>query len=202
MESVSGTAAGLDSIAHRGKSNPEMAPQIGELANSRIGASGNQAIREFPTSPVHEAVTLPIRPLLVLSFLLLAGALDARAQEAARISQSPVGTMSELMIKVIYPASDAIFYITTRTPSSDAEWTVLQGQALMVAESANLLMMPAHMRDESRWLSDALLMRDAGRAAFKAAKDKDVKALENLNEKLYQSCVTCHQHYRPNYGRR
>mgnify|MGYP002151323480 FL=1 len=44
-------------------------------------------------------------------------------------------------------------------------------------------------------------MRDAGLAAFKAAKAKDVKALDELNDQLYQSCVTCHLHYRPNYGR-
>lgn len=121
---------------------------------------------------------------------------------AQRVAPQPVGTMSDLMVKILYPASDAIFYVTTRTPTNDAEWTVLQGRALMVAESANLLMMPAHMRDEDRWLADAKLMRDAGTAAFKAAKAKDVKALDDLNDALYQSCVTCHMHYRPNYGRR
>jgi hypothetical protein len=110
--------------------------------------------------------------------------------------------MSDLMIKVIYPASDAIFYISTRTPKDEAGWTELEGKALMVAEAGNLLMMPAHLRDENRWLADALLMRDAGAAAYKAAKAKDVKALEELNEALYQSCVTCHQDYRRNYGRR
>jgi hypothetical protein len=123
------------------------------------------------------------------------------AAPASRPAPLPVGTMSELMVKLIYPSSDAIFYISTRTPSNDAEWNVLQGQALIVAETANLLMMPAHLRDEDRWLADAKLMRDAGQAAFKAAKAKDVKALEDLNDALYQSCVTCHQHYRPNYGR-
>lgn len=106
------------------------------------------------------------------------------------------------MVKIIYPASDAIFYITTRTPENEAEWTALQGKALMVAEAGNLLMMPAHRRDDERWLADARLMRDAGAAAFRAAKAKNVEALEALNEQLYQSCVTCHQHYRPGYGRR
>lgn len=106
------------------------------------------------------------------------------------------------MVNIIYPASDAIFYVTTRTPASEAEWNQLQGQALMVAEAANLLMLPAHLRDEDRWLADAKLMRDAGAAAFKAAKARDVDALANLNDQLYQSCVTCHQHYRRNYGRR
>lgn len=114
----------------------------------------------------------------------------------------PIGTMSDLMVTIIYPASDAIFYITTRTPKTDAEWTELQGKALMVAESGNLLMMPAHMRDEDQWLADAKLMRDAGAAAFRAAKAKNVEALDALNDQLYQSCVTCHQHYRRNYGRR
>jgi hypothetical protein len=136
-----------------------------------------------------------------ISTILVGTAASAGQPAAPRLAPSPVGTMSELMVQIIYPASDAIFYITTREPTSDAEWIELQGKALMVAESANLLMMPAHMRDEDRWLTDAKLMRDAGTAAFKAAKAKDLKALDELNDALYQSCVTCHMHYRPSYGR-
>jgi hypothetical protein len=110
--------------------------------------------------------------------------------------------MSDLMVKVIYPASDAIFYITTRQPTTESEWVELQGKALMVAESANLLMMPGRARDEDRWMEDAKLMLDAGRAAYRAARAKDLAALEALNDQLYESCTSCHQHYRPNYGRR
>ena len=112
-----------------------------------------------------------------------------------------VGTMSELMIKVIYPTSDPVFYITTRTPTTDVQWNELQGQTLMLAESANLLMMPSHARDQNQWMADAKLLREAGAAAFKAAKGKDVAALDALSDQLYQSCTTCHLHYRPNYGR-
>ena len=50
-------------------------------------------------------------------------------------------------------------------------------------------------------MKDAKLMLDAGWAAFKAAKAKDVAALEALSDQLYESCVTCHRDYRPNYGR-
>jgi hypothetical protein len=114
----------------------------------------------------------------------------------------PASTMSELMVKIIYPASDAIFYITTREPKTEAEWGELQGKALAVAESANLLMMPGRARDQDRWMDDARLMLEAGRAAFRAAKARDVAALDALNEQLYTSCTSCHQHYRPNYGRR
>jgi hypothetical protein len=45
-------------------------------------------------------------------------------------------------------------------------------------------------------------MLDAGATAYKAARAKDVAALEAVNDQLYTSCTSCHQHYRPNYGRR
>ena len=51
-------------------------------------------------------------------------------------------------------------------------------------------------------MQDAKLMLDAGRAAYRAARAKDVAALEAVNDQLYTSCTSCHQHYRPNYGRR
>jgi hypothetical protein len=126
-----------------------------------------------------------------------ASPLDARAEHSYR-----VGTMSELMVDIIYPASDAVFYIATRTPTTSEEWAVLQGQTLMLAESANLLMMPERARDLDQWMRDARLMLDAGEAAYRAAKDRDVAALEALSDQLYDSCVTCHLHYRPDYGRR
>jgi hypothetical protein len=112
------------------------------------------------------------------------------------------GTMSDLMVKIIYPTSDAVFYITTRQPKTEAEWGELQGKTLALAESANLLMMPGRARDQDRWMLDAKLMLDAGRAAYRAARSKDLAALEALSDQLYESCTSCHQHYRPNYGRR
>ena len=112
-----------------------------------------------------------------------------------------VGTMSELMVQIIYPTSDAVFYITSRTPTTDAEWGELQAKTLTLAESANLLLMPGRARDQDQWVKDTRLMLDAGTAAFKAAKAKDAAALEALSDQLYESCVTCHRHYRPNYGK-
>ena len=123
---------------------------------------------------------------------------------ATMIAQAPmqrVGTMSELMVHMIYPTSDAVFYITSRTPTTDAEWVELQAKTLTLAEAANLLMMPGRARDQDRWMKDAKLMLDAGNAAFKAAKAKDAAALEALSDQLYESCVTCHKDYRPDYGK-
>jgi hypothetical protein len=150
---------------------------------------------------------IPIVAMLVVCGAQTGG--QAGAQSAAPPAAPPatpvitqsVGSMSDLMVKIIYPASDAVFYISTRTPQTDLQWNELQGQTLMVAESANLLMLPGRARDQDRWMADAKLMRDAGAAAFKAARNKDVPALEAVNDQLYESCTTCHMHYRPNYGR-
>jgi len=154
----------------------------------------------------HGRAHRPLRPLPFMVFLALfvifAFYVTARAGQEPAPPTRPVGTMSDLMVKLIYPTSDAIFYIETRTPKTDAEWGELQAKTLTLAESANLLMMPGRARDQDRWMADAKLMLDAGMAAYAAAKKKDVAALVALNDAVYQSCVACHQHYRRNYGRR
>ena len=132
-------------------------------------------------------------------------AIAASLAQAASTDRPPtrnVGSMSDLMVKIIYPTSDALFYIESRTPKTDAEWTALEGQALMLAESANLLMMPGRARDQKQWMADARLMLDAGAAAVKAAKAKDVQAIAALSDQLMESCTTCHKNYRPGYGQR
>jgi hypothetical protein len=151
----------------------------------------------------------PRRTLALGAATLLAACASSPAPPAADDPAPPagasfarrVGTMSELMVDFIYPASDAVFYIATRVPTTSEEWAVLQGQTLMLAESANLLMMPDRARDQGRWMEDARLMLEAGEEAYRAAKDRDVAALEALSDPLYESCVTCHRDYRPDYGR-
>jgi hypothetical protein len=113
-----------------------------------------------------------------------------------------VGSMSELMVKIIYPTSDALFYVESRTPKTDAEWSALEGQALMLAESANLLMMPGRARDQKQWMADAGLMLDAGAAAVKAVRSRNVEQISALSDQLLESCTSCHRHYRPGYGQK
>jgi cytochrome c556 len=121
---------------------------------------------------------------------------------AAATSMHNVGSMSDLMVKIIYPTSDALFYVESRTPKDEAEWNAFEGQMLMLAESANLLMMPGRARDQKQWMADAKLMLDAGAAAVKAAKTKNVESISALSDQLLESCTTCHKHYRPGYGQK
>jgi len=112
-----------------------------------------------------------------------------------------VGTMSELMVRILYPNSDALFYIETRTPKTETEWGTLESQTLMLAESANLLMLPGRARDQKQWMADSKLLLEAGTAALAAVKARDVAAISALSDQLLESCTSCHRHYRPNYGK-
>ncbi len=119
------------------------------------------------------------------------------------LAQAPsyqlVGTMSQLMISVIYPTSDAVFYVDRDEPKTEVQWNTLANQALMLAESGNLLLMPGRARDQGNWVTASKIMIDAGTAAYKAAKAHDLDGVRAVNDKLYASCVTCHQQYRTNY---
>ena len=114
----------------------------------------------------------------------------------------PGGNVSELMISIIYPSSDALFYIERTAPKTDLEWNTVRNQALMLAESGNLLMMAGRAKDQQDWIKDSKMLVDVGRAAYKAAQAKNMDAILALNDQLYASCVTCHTQYRPGFGKR
>lgn len=135
-----------------------------------------------------------------LAVVLVAGTMMAQTSPPRPPTRN-VGTMSELMVKILYPASDALFYIETRTPKTESEWTVLEGQALMVAEMGNLLMLPGRARDQKLWMADSKLLLDAGAAALTAVKAREVAAIAALSDQLLESCTSCHRNYRPGYGK-
>jgi hypothetical protein len=120
----------------------------------------------------------------LLLLCLLAGAILAQAPPApAPSAETPtgpksIGTMKELMLNLIFPTSNEIFYVGRNEEKTYKDWTDLQNNALMLGEAANILM------------------------ADNRAKDKDLPALKALNDDLYEACQSCHEHYRPGYKRR
>jgi cytochrome c556 len=132
--------------------------------------------------------------LLSIVFLSIAGASTAQAPQPA----PPVGTMSDLMVSMVYPAANDVLLGAYRGgPKDDKEWAAIQRSAVVLAEAGNVLMMPARARG-GEWNQDAKLLTDAAAAAYKAARAKDAAALGAVAESLNTSCITCHKQYRPN----
>jgi cytochrome c553 len=133
----------------------------------------------------------------VIGLLFLAGTAIAQAP-----TFRPVATVSQIMIAITYPYSDALLYIERNPPQQDRDWEALERQALMLAESGNLLMMEGRAKDQGEWMKDARLLVEAGVAAVKATHAKDLQAVLALNDQIVTACTTCHTQYHPRYLRR
>jgi hypothetical protein len=130
---------------------------------------------------------------------LLAGVFLVSPVLSAQAPSDPpqsVGTMKQLMLEIIYPASNSLTLLVNRGgPGDDAAWAEARRSALTLAESGNLLLL--RNRGEE-WTADAKRLTDAGAAAYKAAEAKDAKALAAVSDRIDASCTTCHKHSRPN----
>jgi len=124
--------------------------------------------------------------------LLMAGAAMAQAP-----TFQPVGTVHQIMLGIVKPTSDIIFAIPGKKPATDADWATVQNAALTLAEAGNLLMLPGRAKDNGEWVKDAKALVSAGSDAFKAANAKDAKALEDIGDKIEDTCEACHGKYLP-----
>ena len=79
----------------------------------------------------------------------------------------PVGTMKQLMVEIIHPASNEILLAVNRGQvRSDQEWIAVRRAALALAESGNLLIMRNRSSD---WVAESRSLIDVGTAAFRAS---------------------------------
>ncbi|MFC3077624.1 hypothetical protein ACFODL_05940 [Phenylobacterium terrae] len=115
--------------------------------------------------------------------------------------------MKEIMGHVVDPAADMIWtasgYEITEAgerelfPTTEEGWLAVENGATIVAESANLLMLPGRAVDDGEWMQLAARMADEAMVAKAAAVAKDKDKLFAAGGALYQSCVACHDKYIP-----
>jgi hypothetical protein len=136
-----------------------------------------------------------------MRFFLLFAFLHTSLAQAPSGPKS-IGTMKEIMLDLILPTSNDIFYVGRDERKNEEAWLRLRTSALSLGEYANLLMEENRARDKDRWMRDAQLLWDVSNKAFNRAKSRDLDGLKALNDELYESCQSCHEHYRPGYRRR
>ena len=114
----------------------------------------------------------------------------------------PVADVGQLMRTIIDPAADVVWdsvgTIVTEedgeivTDSWQPESDVVSG-AMMLTESANLLMMDGRARDQDTWMQMSQGMVAAGMLAVEAAESQNVDAIYEVSATVYNSCDSCHQ---------
>ena len=136
-----------------------------------------------------------IRALLLLSVLL---ALQSDAAQQHPIKA--VATVLQLHEAMITPSSDALFDVARKGPANDEQWAALRNNAIVLAESGNLLMLGTRARDNGDWMKMSGALVDAGAVALKAAETKNVDALLKADDEIDSACESCHVPYR-DHGR-
>ncbi|MCI0683975.1 MAG: cytochrome c [Gemmataceae bacterium] len=136
-------------------------------------------------------------PLVLLGGLSLSQ--SGHAQQAARVvpKLEPVAETKLLMEGLAHANFKGLERLLTQKPGDNQAWTFARGQALLVAETANLLMLrPPQKEGQAVWFEKAMALR--GRAAdlanTLAKKDFD-QARVGLSL-VADSCNRCHQSFR------
>ena len=144
-------------------------------------------------------------------------------------SFKPTAGIQDIMAGMIEPSAEFIWGSVSTTvtaegveekqPRTDEEWNEVRRHALILAESANLLLIDGrHVTRAGRQLDDhgtpgnltleqveqaittdrasfvgfSHALRDVGAALVKAAEDKDVQTIMSAGETLDEVCESCH----------
>lgn len=109
----------------------------------------------------------------------------------------PVAETRLLMEGLNEPNYRGLETILAKAPSDAEAWTFVRGQALLIAEGGNLLLLrPPRGRGRDVWLQRAADLRQAATRLARAAGDEDyARARTNLGD-LANACNRCHQTFR------
>ena len=177
---------------------------------SRLAQTRNRADHVHSSRTTRKALALAAVSFAVLitaSLLILGrsvahantGDAAPQANGAAAGNFQTVGTLSDVMVSMVYPAANNILLSAYRGgPQDDKEWLSIQRNAVLLAESGNVLLMRGPAGGQSDWVKDAKMLADAGAAAYKAARAKDANALMAVAQPLNAACTGCHKQYRAN----
>jgi hypothetical protein len=138
-------------------------------------------------------------------------------------AQKPDANLAQLMRGIVYPSSNVVFaaqselnFPAVKDPATSPNlltstyggWQAVESAALGLAESANLLTIPGRMCSNGvpvpitrpDWIKFTQGLRDAGRAAYKAAQSKNQDAMVDASGTVADACSACHDVYREKKG--
>ena len=85
----------------------------------------------------------------------------------------------------------------TKKPMDDQAWVFARGQALLIAETANLLMLrPPKNQGEAAWMERSMEMRSQAMQLAQHLAKKDMDRSKAGMQQLANSCNRCHQSFK------
>jgi hypothetical protein len=138
--------------------------------------------------PIIKPVPQPIQPPL-----------QPKQQSGAKVTPrlEPVAETRLIMEGVAHTNFRGLERLLTERPNELKAWTFARGQALLLAETANLLMLrPPKNQGQAMWFDRSMALRDASRELAKAVGEKDYERGRAGLLKVAAVCNSCHQSFR------
>jgi hypothetical protein len=82
-------------------------------------------------------------------------------------------------------------------PANDEAWTFARGQALLIAETGNLLMLrPPKNQGQDAWMDRSRELREAATGLARATSARDFERSRTALTDVADACTRCHQTFR------
>jgi hypothetical protein len=131
----------------------------------------------------------------MLTWILLASMLTTPPQAGGDTFED-VASVTEIMTALIIPSSNVVGNVGLDGDPDDEAWALIERQAIILAESGNLLLTPGRAQGRRDWIDAARAMRTAAVDALQAARRKDADALMvDIGGAIFDSCTSCHDQY-------
>lgn len=121
-----------------------------------------------------------------------------RRREAAKAPKPEPVAETRLLMEGLNQANYRGLERLLRDKPADVEaWTFARGQALLIAETGNLLMLrPPRAKGQDAWMDHAAELREAATALARMAARRDLDRSRNAFRDLAGACNRCHQAFR------
>jgi hypothetical protein len=133
---------------------------------------------------------------LACAFVPVAQSQPAKGKVAPKLE--PVAETKLLMEGMADPNTRALGKLFAAKPKDAEAWAFARGQALLLAETGNLLMMrpPKTKEGQEPWLTRAQELRESATGLARAAAAKDFVQARASLAGVANACNRCHQSFR------
>jgi cytochrome c556 len=128
--------------------------------------------------------------------LPMAGSSQPNRPAAPRLE--PVAETKLLMEGLAHPNFKGVDRLLKAEPADGDAWRVARGQSLLMAETANLLMLrpPKGADPEAMWMTRATDLREAAGKLARSAAARDYPKSRQALEGVAGTCNRCHESFR------
>ena len=103
--------------------------------------------------------------------------------------------MHEFMEYVFQPTYRRLKVSMSKEPADKNGWKAVKSDALILAESCNLLFARTPSEDGDEWNQHAAASRKDGAALYQAARGKDFAAATAAYKSMLENCNGCHRQF-------